>query len=140
MGKSRNLFSLPKGWEALSNVLCNKSSIDATYQSNHTLEKFTGSAGENIPFGTASLLNMNRNPNKFEVARQKIIESHFLTGRQDAQIFLDMDLNAMPIAIAWMCRDDIGFLPLYEFLRKMPSLFELGQAQSKTKKRKHQSR
>ncbi len=142
-----------RGWAVLSNCLCNNSSIDATYQSNHTLEEFKSDDDVDIessdedddswdesrcPYSVRSLFRMNRNPNKFEVARQKIIEYHFLTGNEDDQTFLDMDLIVLPVAIAWMSRDDTVFSLLYEFLRKMPSLFERRQHKIlHAKKRKH---
>ena len=37
------------GWDALSNVLCNKSSIDATFNSNHTLERVIDGEDESLP-------------------------------------------------------------------------------------------
>jgi len=62
-------------WDQISQLLCDKTSIAATYASNHTLLKFGES--ENEPFEVETYLTMNEHPSKLSVARIKVINSHF---------------------------------------------------------------
>ncbi|KAL7466953.1 hypothetical protein ACHAXS_007223 [Conticribra weissflogii] len=64
-------------WDQISQLLCDTTSIAATYASNHTLLKFGESESENEPFEVGTYLTMNENPNKLSVARVKVINSHF---------------------------------------------------------------
>ena len=71
------------GIKALSRVLCNRTSVDATFTSNHTLESiyFLGSHLPSIvlPSHLTDMLQLNRNDNKFEVSRQKILRCHLMS-------------------------------------------------------------
>ena len=64
-------------WDSLSNVLCNKTSINATFDSNHTLERILepeqpDTVDESLlPPDLRSLLQMNRENTKFEAARRR---------------------------------------------------------------------
>jgi hypothetical protein len=62
--------------EAMSSTLCDRTSIESTFNSNHILERVGWSFYSNsaIEF----LLNMNKNADKVKVARQKIIKYYFL--------------------------------------------------------------
>ena len=66
------------GLAAFYRVLCDNTSITNTYYSNHTLQRIFGDIRE-LPFDIDlySLLRMNNESNKFEVARLKIIMEHF---------------------------------------------------------------
>ena len=68
-----------RGWEALSNLLCNKSSIMSTYNSNHTLQDPGDYAYplDAISKDLVESLELNENKDKVEVARQKILRTHF---------------------------------------------------------------
>ena len=125
-----------RGWDAFFNLLCNKSSIDATYTSNHTLCGV--SRLESLPDGLAYFLQLNGNSNKAEVARQKILKYHFLAGGDiNIQEFVAMEMKVLPHAIAWIGRDDAGNSLLYNFFHGRPSLFELGDnSKATTTKRK----
>jgi len=82
------------GIKALSRILCDQSSIDATFRSNHTLtrvylrveseillEDFDGlptlwrptTIQDHYPSRLTNMLQLNRNDNKFEVSRQKTL-------------------------------------------------------------------
>ena len=87
------------GWDAFSNTLCNKSSINATYDSNHTLQKiFEYCDGESDSVEEESqslieletLLVLNRDNTKVGAARRKIRDVHF-SGAFNMQPFIDMD-------------------------------------------------
>ena len=88
--------TLINGCAAFTHILCNKSSIMSTYNSNH---------GEN----TVSL-----------AARLKIIKSHFSGSGINMQPFIDMGICVRPHAIAWMVRDENAF----QLLRAVPILLE----------------
>ena len=71
--------------EVFSNVLCNTSSIEQTYSSNHTLQWLGYRCGQHL----RSLLSMNMVTNKSRVAIKKILKFHpnidmepFLSGMQ----------------------------------------------------------
>ena len=126
----------PRGWGALSNILCNKSSIIDTYQSNHTLQRVCQRNMELVlTDDLQSLLELNRSQqgNRSQpAAAQKIIKTHF-TGRCiNLKPFVDMELNVLPHALAWIVRNarcgDFanGFSLLYQFVQNMHLLFECG--------------
>mmetsp|Transcript_4579 Transcript_4579/g.10343 ORF Transcript_4579/g.10343 Transcript_4579/m.10343 type:complete len:616 (-) Transcript_4579:81-1928(-) len=112
-----------RGLAALANVLCNKSSIDSIYSSNHTLQTICDSESS-LPANLVSSLQLNRNNNKFESARWKILEHYFSDGVKNLQELLEMKLKVMPHAIAWIGRDGTGFPLLYNLVRSMPVLFD----------------
>ena len=67
-----------------------------------------------------SLLDMNRCKNKFEVARKKILASHF--GDIDAcvrTIFALMPVPTLPTALSWIGRDRREYSMMYHFLHSM---------------------
>ena len=86
-----------------------------------------------------TLLQMNCNVNKSEVARQKIISHHFSGADAGVEVFASMSTKLLPQAIKWIGKDELGSSLMYQFLRGMPSLFELN-TKPKVKsgaKRKH---
>ena len=142
-----------RGWSAFSTLLCNKSSIMDTYNSNHILqdlgcERSYSSINEELVLSYSSLngelvlpddlvsyLELNKNEDKAEVSRQKILQTGV-----PMQEFLDMELEVMPTAIAWIGRpshDDwtgtsvSGLSTMYNFMRRLPNLFDTS-AQKKT--------
>ena len=128
-----------RGWEAMSTLLCNKSSILDTLNSNHTLCSVSNEYDVddmNLPDDLISYLELNSNKDKAEVARQKILQTHFSTEYDTAssiQELLDMDLEMIPTAIAWIGRPNradwkgtnvSGLSLLYNLDRKLPDLFD----------------
>ena len=138
-----------RGWAAVSLLLCNNSSIMDTYNSNHTLENLTYDYdnASYCPDDLVSLVILNRNKDKVEVARQKILQTHFSDDdTSNNQEFLDMDLEVMPAAISWIGRPTrvdwngtnvSGLSLLYNLVRKMPDLIDTSaqkkQATAKSK-------
>lgn len=130
-----NPYITQRGWDAITSALCNESSIDSIFTSNHTIQQIGFAQYErrdgynniryNLPGYLESYLKMNANNNKYEVAREKILWSYFSGGR-NVNEFLDMELNVLPLAIAWMGIDYIGQAHslLYEFVQCMPALFD----------------
>jgi len=133
-----------RGWKAVSILLCNKTSIMDTYFSNHTLHKLiedddyeylnlklTYDLSQDIK----SLLKLNKNKDKVEVARQKILQTHFSTEDDTSylQEFLDMELEVIPTAVEWIGRptNDVwigksmsGLSFMFNLMRGVPDLFD----------------
>ena len=111
---------------AFSQMLCNKSNILGTYQSNHTLERLSsqdlyGNGDEShLPADVLSLLRINRENSVSQAARIKIINTHFSGSEINMLPFMEINLNVRPHAVAWMAKD----MHVYELLRAMPSLLE----------------
>ena len=76
-----------------------------------------------LSYDLASYLQLNRNSNKNEVTRQKIL-SHFLDGDGNIQEFVKMELRIIHRAIAWIGRDDAALPLLYRLAQCVPSLFD----------------
>ena len=117
------------GWEAMRLALCDGSSIDATFKSNHVLEKLHDEDMERLPQGLKDLLQLNANDtiSKFDVARKKILLTHFNHKHSNSmKIFEeDMDWQVIPHAFAWMLRDKadtLGQTLFYWSIRTFPSL------------------
>lgn len=126
-----------RGWDAVSTILCNKTSILGTYTSNHTLQYIRGDNYIDLPDCLMSYLKLNENKDKVEVARQKILQTHFSgSGNDDKsniQVLLDMELQMMPTAIDWIGRPThndwrgttvSGLSLLYNLMRRLPDLFD----------------
>ena len=137
------------GWSAIENLLCNKSSIETIYDSNHTLADgmIVGAA----PPRVGLLFKLNKGNDKEDVARQKIIQYHFLEGNGcNLHEIMKMDVELIPHVIGCFGKYDIlslevGFFEppkfiviglelIYRLTRGMPS--SLFDAESKGKKRK----
>ena len=132
-----------RGWAPFKNVICDTSSIDATYSSNHTLRQLLNDCweyqeenDESLPQDLVELLNMNRYNSPSDAARLKIIQYHhnidmepfFEWGSED-----ERSLKALPFVVAWFDKaeeaggaDDIGkkkLSSIYQFAQAMPLMF-----------------
>jgi len=126
-------FSLftERGWQAVSSLLCNKASIMNTYNSNHTLNYVYC---EYLSDDIRLHLKLNENKDKVEVARQKILQTLLSSGdTSKMQELLDMELEVMPTAIAWIGRplsigwegeQVSGLSAMYNLTRRLPDLFD----------------
>lgn len=100
--------------EAFSRLICNNSSIMATYESNHTLQEYN-----NYIDRIKSMLQVNKNSSSpAAAARSKIIKTHF--SDVDVKQFVEMDEEVYPHAAAWMAKDIDGLSLLYKFLTSIP--------------------
>jgi len=133
-----------RGWEAVSTLLCNKTSILDTYNSNHTLKYVGDYYSDEIRAKLLPYLELNDNKDKAEVARQKILQTHF-SSEDDLQEFLDIELEMMPAAIAWIGRPTpmgwegtqvSGLSTMFNLLRRVPDLFDSNAQKNSTAKRK----
>jgi len=125
-----------RGWEAASTLLCNKKSIMDTYTSNHTLQNLSDDFPDELNDTLWSYLELNENNDKEEVARQKILQTHFSTNETSKmQELLDMELKMMPTVIEWIGRPAYigwrgtnvsGLSLMYNLMRRLPDLFDSG--------------
>ena len=78
-------------WGAFSDVLCDDSSVQSTYHSNHTLQSLQINDQWNrmqIPDNIARVLKLNStNEDKVALARQKIIAIHFSDSNTNTRAF-----------------------------------------------------
>lgn len=123
-----------EGWDAFTSILCNSSSLEATYSSNHTLTSLAGNGNEQqIPNKLLSLLQLNKSgvnqshiKKEGYVIRQKILQTH-LTEDFDMGPFTeeDMILKMIPHVLAWVGRaeEDVqSHSAMFSLLKEMPSL------------------
>jgi len=143
------------GYGYLSDLVCNKTDVNSTYyQSNHVLQSIgieeNGVRGENgsvLFFANDSLdlkgeaimylgtlLKLNKRTNECSahvVARKKVWRIHFKDQDFDFRLFLNMDVELMPHALAWFAssqESDKAYRrqSLYHFIRNhwdIPLLF-----------------
>ena len=97
------------GWQSFSTMLCNDSSINETYLSNHTLERVYPAddppeGDENDEFSPKppgdllELLALNSDPNKQTVAMKKILYCH---SEFDMEAFFEWEFKFLPYAVNW---------------------------------------
>lgn len=111
--------------KVLSRLLCDKASIDGTCASNHTFCRLI--TERHLPPDISSLLKINENDNKSEVARHKILEQHFI-GRGNVgtvnHVFASLPEIVLPLAIEYVGRNNNhGLTPMYNAVRGYPAMF-----------------
>ena len=138
-----NPVPYPSVKELFSELLCDKSSINNTYSSNHTLEMLYAPhyhqyKNDNL----TKLLKMNQDANKSHVAIRKILTFH---PHIDMEPFFEWDmegernLKALPYIISWFERahkavagdeggesyniDERKLTAIYQFAKAMPVMF-----------------
>jgi len=137
-------------WQAVSTLLCNNSSINSTYLSNHTLEHLTGyDSGVciydimtidptnplySMAVAIDTLLTLNQRRNKKEVAMIKILQHH---NEFNMTPFFEWEFKVLPLVIDWFQRASAITMPenfepnigkrklscIYQFVRAMPELY-----------------
>ena len=132
-----NAYSTSKVYNnILARVLCNKSSIMDTYNSNHTLTVWQRRLSQSwyslYSADLGSYLEINKNNSKADAARKKIIKTHFSSGDMVVKPFLEMRTEVFPRVLAWMgkggtdaAKDSVSdeITLLYRFVRDMPQVF-----------------
>ena len=89
------------GWSAFSTLLCDTSSVNNTYLSNHTLEAIGCRYSRyGIPTSIQTYLKLNRQ-NEYDVRICKILMSH---SNLDMTPFLQWKLKLLPFVVAWFER------------------------------------
>ncbi|EJK48051.1 hypothetical protein THAOC_33184 [Thalassiosira oceanica] len=109
-----------RGWNAFSPILCDVSSINATYNSNHTLH--LGGNGADIPENVRLLVSLNEGENKSRVAANKILQAH---RHLDMKTLFGRELGLLPYVVAWLdhfakSRPGLKLSSIFEFVRAMP--------------------
>lgn len=123
-GVAREIF-----YDAFSQVICDTSSVNATFLSNHTLTDVRID-GDINPF--SFYLRLNDDPDKYQVAIKKIIRHHSYI---DMEPFFQWDLKVLPNAVHWFGRalacsqnyqmssiETRKLSAIYQFARAMPLL------------------
>ena len=108
------------GWNAFSPILCDTSSINATFMSNHTLQCLGSSS--NIPQDVRKMLDLNSVQDKSRVAANKILQAH---RHLDMRPLFGWEFGLLPYVATWLesfaeSRLDLKLSALYEFVRAMP--------------------
>ena len=135
-----------EGWSSFSKNLCDTSSVNNTYLSNHTLGSLGVWETNNMPPELRSLLALNSSSDdKRQVAMKKILKHH---RHFDMQPFFEWELKVLPIAINWFDRarsvdsnnvaeiDKHELEAIYQFIHAMPEVFEPTPAAARGKRKK----
>ena len=135
------------GWSAFSKLLCDTSSINNTYLSNHTLEWAGDGLYDANPPDIRQYIAWNKN-RLIDAAVRKILTSH---SHFDMKPFFQWKLKFLPVMVAWFQRARAAGLEhllgskklssMYDFVRSMPMLVLGGhQGQEKTRRRSRKRR
>lgn len=117
-----------RSFGALEQSLCDVTSIESVCHSNHTLIDFSCMSDLAHPSVRAvkALLQFNKNENKSEVVRTKLLLPFFFSDFDAvSHIFGHMPTSELPHAISWMGKDGYGFNPLYLLCQNLPWLFDV---------------
>ena len=117
-----------EGWAHFSKLLCDTSSINKTYLSNHTLVGL--GATRFMPADVQSCLALNRdNGDKRQIAMTKILQHH---SHFNMQPFFEWEFKMFPRMISWLektraCTSNFGekinrakLSITYDFVREFP--------------------
>ena len=118
-------------WKAFLKLLCDTSSVNSTYLSNHTLQYSELTSNTNL---LRPLVSLNKREDKKEVAMVKILQYHHYF---DMVPFFEWEFKVLPLMIKWFERASTiemprGFEPnigprklstIYQFVRGMPLLY-----------------
>ena len=118
-GRSIPTIITNDGWSAMSNLLCDTSSINATKLSNHTLCDLGSRVNEEVKV----LLELNKSEDKNQVARNKIIKSHF-SGAFDVVALAGDENKLLPDTLSFFGKDEVGLSALYTVLKSKPEVME----------------
>jgi len=126
--KIDNNESITRGREAFLKLLCDTSSVNSTFLSNHTFN-YLGTVSTNP---LRPLLELNRNEDKKKVAMIKILQHH---NDFDMTPFFEWEFKVLPLMMHWFERASaipsmsLGFgqrvrrgklSSIYQFVRGMP--------------------
>ena len=120
-----------RGWEALLNVLCNKTNIHSIFASNHWLSEvdhpdvFVRDEDlDDAPESIWPLLELNSTICKRAVARKKILVYHFQNGGANLKDLSGVGRGVWPHAIEWAARDNDGLSVLYELFKRIVATYK----------------
>lgn len=109
----------------LVNVLCDASSVASVYNSNHTFITFECTYSDNtvVPSELDSLLEINKDKDKAQVVRTKLLLYFFIRVDNTGRVFGQLETSLMPNVMEWIGRDCLGYSAMYELCRIVPELF-----------------
>ena len=118
-------FKFKFDWSSFTNLLCNGSSINATYHSNHVLQSILHVNNE-VPINLYSLLHTNQNTDKLAVARKKILQTHSLEN-------VEFATSSLPNALSSVGSTDskLNLPQLYGIFRRVPHIIQKNQMKRK---------
>ena len=110
---------------AMVNALCDKSSPNKTFGSNHTLisfsyHRFYWDNTDEYKDLRSSLVMNGRCKNKARVAREKILAIHLGDDSACVRIFAPMPTPMLPTALSWIGRYRKEYSMMYHLLHSMP--------------------
>ena len=91
-----------KGWVAFKKLLCNTSTIETTFLSNHTIQSFGSQGKSRLPPVIRNLLNLNQSLPKGQIATSKILIHHAVLMKP----FFEYEFKVLPILIGHYARID----------------------------------
>jgi len=122
-----------EGWTPFSKLLCDTSSVNNTYLSNHTLGCLGMGMTHLMPIGIQFNLSLNRDiEDKGQIAMIKILRHH---SHINVQPFFEWEFKVLPLVVDWLEKADNctnGFHEqitkmklscMYEFVREFPMLY-----------------
>jgi hypothetical protein len=124
----RHRISSTFDWKShFCGMLYSKTSIDATYQSNHSLQSlaFGDSPSLSLPVELYSMLHLNKIGNKYSVARDKVLRHHDIE-------HLNFEPSVLPLVLS--CVADAGsprLSQLFGILRRVPHVIQKCQKKRK---------
>ena len=120
-----------EGWTSFSKLLCDTSSVNNTYLSNHTLWSLYMSG--NVSADVQSYLTLNASSrDKGRIAMTKILQHH---SHFDMQPFFEWEFKVLPLIINWLenadaCTNEFDeqikrtkLSCMYDFVREFPMLY-----------------
>ena len=121
-----------EGWAHFTRLLCDTSSVNKTYLSNHTLLDLN-IPHRYLPTDLRSNLDLNTSSeDKGQVAMTKILQHH---SHFNVQPFFEWEFKVLPLMIAWLEKasartstfeekiDRIKLSCMYDFVREFPLLY-----------------
>jgi len=130
-----------EGWAPFSKLLCDTSTVNKTFMSNHTLRSIAGRQN-GFSVEIINYLALNRNDDKQKVAITKILQNHSF----DMQPFFEWEFSVLPIMIRWFTKaadctteyeekiKKMRLSVVYDFIREFPMLYVEARTQEEIKK------
>ena len=128
-----------EGWAPFLKLLCDKSSVNKTYSSNHTLKNIISLRGRsNMLTGIVKLVALSLATNDSEEKRQiaitKILQNH---SHFDVEPFFEWEFKVLPLVIKWFTNartdifedeinnkiDKMQLSTVYDFIKEFPMLY-----------------
>ena len=122
-----------RGWAPFVKLLCDASSVNKLYLSNPTIEGFGTSSHTTVTDDVRSLLALNRNANKQQVAITKILQNH---SHFNMQPFFEWEFKVLPIMVNWFKTADsctafeheekinkMRLSTVFDFIKEFPMLY-----------------